>query len=208
MGMFLRRGLPAKRLGKLPEGSIIKLSESGTLVEFYVAKHDYEPDLNGSGRTLMVRKDCYDARVYGASNVFSGSNILTWLNQTYLATLPAAIREMIGETTFYYTNSGGKVLTLNYAIFLLSATELGFSAIYANVEGSALDIASMLKTAYMDGTATGQWTRTRYMNNTTNVCYSRAAGDIDYTNGNTSKLGSRPVFTLPSDLVVTDDMLA
>lgn len=208
MGMFLRRGLPAKRLGNLPEGSIIKLRESGTLAEFYVAKHDYEPDLNGSGRTLMVRKDCYDTRVYGSSNVFSNSNILTWLNETYFAMLPADILNAIGATTFYYTNSSGNVLTLNYAIFLLSATELGFSVSYANAEGSALDIASMLQVAYMDGTATGQWTRTRYMNNTTNVCYSRAAGTIDYTNGNASKLGSRPVFTLPADLVVTDDMLA
>lgn len=207
MGMFLRRGLPAKWLGSLPEGSVIKLNESGAPVEFYVAKHDYEPELNGNGRTLIVRKDCYDTRLYGASNVFSNSNILDWLTGTYFPILDADIQTAIGATTFYYTNSSGNVLTLNEAVFLLSATELGFSETYANVEGSALDIASMLQVAYMDGAALGQWTRTRYKSNTTNVFYASSAGSLGRSNGNTALFGSRPVFTLPSDLLVTDDML-
>ena len=33
-----------------------ELKENGVLVEYYVAKHDYEPDLNGSGRSLVVRR--------------------------------------------------------------------------------------------------------------------------------------------------------
>ena len=50
-------------LGNKSTGSIIKLKENGTLVDFYVAKHDYESSLNGAGRTLVVRKDTYDDRV-------------------------------------------------------------------------------------------------------------------------------------------------
>lgn len=38
-------------------GSVVKLKEDGVLVDFYVAKHDYESGLNGVGRTLLVRKD-------------------------------------------------------------------------------------------------------------------------------------------------------
>lgn len=38
-------------LGNKSTGSIIKLKENGTLVDFYVAKHDYESGLNGAGRT-------------------------------------------------------------------------------------------------------------------------------------------------------------
>lgn len=34
-------------LGNKSTGSIIKLKENGTLVDFYVAKHDYESGLNG-----------------------------------------------------------------------------------------------------------------------------------------------------------------
>ena len=56
-------------LGNKSVGSIVKLKENGVLVDFYVAKHDYENGLNGSGRTLVVRKDCYDTRQWHTSNV-------------------------------------------------------------------------------------------------------------------------------------------
>ena len=56
-------------LGNKSTGSIIKLKENGTLVDFYVAKHDYESGLNGAGRTLVVRKDTYDDRVWDSGNV-------------------------------------------------------------------------------------------------------------------------------------------
>ena len=48
------------KLGNKATGSIIKIKENGTLVDFYVAKHDYESGLNGTGRTLVVRKDCFE----------------------------------------------------------------------------------------------------------------------------------------------------
>ena len=51
-----------KPFSELTEGDIVKLKENGTLVDFYVAKHDYESGLNGAGRTLVVRKDTYDDR--------------------------------------------------------------------------------------------------------------------------------------------------
>ena len=35
---------------------------------FYLAKHDYESGLNGAGRTLFVRKDCYDERKWNSNN--------------------------------------------------------------------------------------------------------------------------------------------
>lgn len=64
MVFFTSRGIveSGTAIGDLDEGAIIKLNESGAPVEFYVAKHDYEPDLNGAGRTLVVRKDVYDQR--------------------------------------------------------------------------------------------------------------------------------------------------
>ena len=56
-------------LGNKAIMSTVKLKENGVLVEFYVAKHNYESGLNGSGRTLLVRKDCYDQRQWHGSNV-------------------------------------------------------------------------------------------------------------------------------------------
>lgn len=195
-------------LGNKSVGSIVKLKENGVLVDFYVAKHDYENGLNGSGRTLVVRKDCYDTRQWHTSNVnaYATSAIDTWLNSTYKNLLDADIRGVIGTTKIKYTPGNGNttVGTLERAIFLLSVTELGRSASYANTEGTALSIASSLQIAYLNGSAVVQWTRSPYTNSTSNACCLYTNGDVNYDHCNNT-LGSRPAFTLPSALSVSDD---
>lgn len=195
-------------LGNKSVGSIVKLKENGVLVDFYVAKHDYENGLNGSGRTLVVRKDCYDTRQWHTSNVnaYATSAIDTWLNSTYKNLLDADIRGVIGTTKIKYTPGNGNttVGTLERAIFLLSVTELGRSASYANTEGTALSIASSLQIAYLNGSAVVQWTRSPYTNGTTHAYYLDTNGDV-YGNICNNTYGSRPAFTLPSTLSVSDD---
>lgn len=195
-------------LGNKSVGSIVKLKENGVLVDFYVAKHDYENGLNGSGRTLVVRKDCYDTRQWHTSNVnaYATSAIDTWLNSTYKNLLDADIRGVIGTTKIKYTPGNGNtaVGTLERAIFLLSVTELGRSASYANTEGTALSIASSLQIAYLNGSAVVQWTRSPNTSNTDNAYCLDAYGNVG--NGSCgSTYGSRPAFTLPSTLSVSDD---
>lgn len=195
-------------LGNKSVGSIVKLKENGVLVDFYVAKHDYENGLNGSGRTLVVRKDCYDTRQWHTSNVnaYATSAIDTWLNSTYKNLLDADIRGVIGTTKIKYTPGNGNtaVGTLERAIFLLSVTELGRSASYANTEGTALSIASSLQIAYLNGSAVVQWTRSPYTGDTYYVyCLSTGGYVNNYRCSNT--YGSRPAFTLPSTLSVSDD---
>lgn len=195
-------------LGNKSVGSIVKLKENGVLVDFYVAKHDYENGLNGSGRTLVVRKDCYDTRQWHTSNVnaYATSAIDTWLNSTYKNLLDADIRGVIGTTKIKYTPGNGNtaVGTLERAIFLLSVTELGRSASYANTEGTALSIASSLQIAYLNGSAVVQWTRSPFTNSTGYAYCFSASGDVYYSNCNYTG-GSRPAFTLPSTLSVSDD---
>ena len=195
-------------LGNKSVGSIVKLKENGVLVDFYVAKHDYENGLNGSGRTLVVRKDCYDTRQWHTSNVnaYATSAIDTWLNSTYKNLLDADIRGVIGTTKIKYTPGNGNttVGTLERAIFLLSVTELGRSASYANTEGTALSIASSLQIAYLNGSAVVQWTRSPYTDNTSYACYLNTNGDVNRSSCNDT-YGSRPAFTLPSTLSVSDD---
>ena len=195
-------------LGNKSVGSIVKLKENGVLVDFYVAKHDYENGLNGSGRTLVVRKDCYDIRQWHTSNVnaYATSAIDTWLNSTYKNLLDADIRGVIGTTKIKYTPGNGNttVGTLERAIFLLSVTELGRSASYANTEGTALSIASSLQIAYLNGSAVVQWTRSPRTSGTSNAYYLDTGGNV--SNGSCgSTYGSRPAFTLPSTLSVSDD---
>nr|DAL56611.1 MAG TPA_asm: hypothetical protein [Caudoviricetes sp.] len=195
-------------LGNKSVGSIVKLKENGVLVDFYVAKHDYENGLNGSGRTLVVRKDCYDTRQWHTSNVnaYATSAIDTWLNSTYKNLLDADIRGVIGTTKIKYTPGNGNttVGTLERAIFLLSVTELGRSASYANTEGTALSIASSLQIAYLNGSAVVQWTRSPSTDGTSYAyCLNTNGGVGNNLCGGTS--GSRPAFTLPSTLSVSDD---
>lgn len=195
-------------LGNKSVGSIVKLKENGVLVDFYVAKHDYENGLNGSGRTLVVRKDCYDTRQWHTSNVnaYATSAIDTWLNSTYKNLLDADIRGVIGTTKIKYTPGNGNttVGTLERAIFLLSVTELGKTASYANTEGTALSIASSLQIAYLNGSAVVQWTRSPRTSDTRNAYCLNTSGNVG-SGSCDNTFGSRPAFTLPSTLSVSDD---
>lgn len=196
-------------LSALAEGTLIKILENGAPVEFYVAKHDYESSLNGAGRTLVVRKDTYDDRVWDSGNVnaYASSDLDSWFNSTYKNMLDADIRSLIGTTKIRYTpgNGNNTVGTLERAIFALSLTELGRSHSYANTEGSALPIASTLRIAYRNGSATTQWTRSP----STNEVYSAFRLFSDGSTGGYfcgTSYGSRPAFTLPSTALVDQDL--
>ena len=190
-----------KQLSDYAEGDIVKIIENGTPVEFYVAKHDYESGLNGAGRTLVVRKDVYDNRVWdnGNVNAYASSDLDSWFNSTYKNMLDADIRSLIGTTKIRYTpgNGNNTVGTLERAVFALSATELGKSEVWFNVEGSALPIASTLQVAHLNGSTNTQWTRSPYTGSISYAVYLRSDGDVS-SNGCGNSFGSRPAFTLPS----------
>lgn len=198
-------GIP---LSDYEEGAIIKLNEGGSPVEFYVSKHDYESGLNGAGRTLVVRKDVYDNRAWDSGNVnaYSGSDLDTWFNGTYKNLLDPAIQTASGTTKFYYTPGNGNwtVGTLERAVFALSATELGRSASWFNVEGSAPPIASTLKIAYQNGSPTYQWTRSPYTKQADSAVFLSSSGNVSSSLCYSSN-GSRPAFTLPSTILINPD---
>ena len=191
-------------LSSLPEGGLIKLTENGIGVNFYVAKHNYESGLNGNGRTLAVRKDCYDNRVWDSGNVnaYASSDIDAWFNSPYKNMLDVNIRSLIGTTKIRYTpgNGNNTVGTLERPIFALSFTELGESHSSANVEGSDLPISSTLKISYLNGRSNHQWTRSPTTGNPILVWRMYPDGSI----GNyypTYAYGSRPAFTLPANMM-------
>ena len=193
---------------KIP-GTILKLNENNSPVEFYVAKHDYESGLNGSGRTLMVHKNVFDDRVWdsGNMNAYASSDLDSWFNSTYENLLDADIRSAISTTKIPYTlgNGNGTVGTLERGVFALSATELGLSESYLNVEGSALPIASTLRIAYRNGgRAASQWTRSPYTNNASYAWSVNGGGNSGYKNCNSSD-GPRPCFTLPENCYVDNE---
>lgn len=195
-------------LGSMAEGSIIKLNEDGAPVEFYVAKQDYEPELNGTGRVLVVRKDCYDNRCWHSSNAYASSAIDSWLNSTYKNLLDANIRTAMGTTKIYYSYGNGSSAkgTLSRSAFLLSCAELGYGHDHMNVEGTELPRAvyELLRPAKLDGSRWSQWTRTPSTAADSPVWY------LDHDSSLrlglcTSLSGSRPAFTLPASLYMSGD---
>ena len=187
-------------LNDIAEGQIIKINESGVPIEFYVAKHNYESGLNGTGRTLVVRKECYDERAWNSkgTNAYAASSLDTWFNNGYKNLLDAEIAILISTTKFYYTpgNLNDTVSTLERSIFTLSVTELGVTSTYSNIEGSSLPIASTLRSV-----ETAQWTRSpRLSSNGTPIYLNGRTVGINL--GASSENWCRPAFTLPSTTLV------
>lgn len=122
-------------LSNIPEGKTVLMDEGSNVVEFIVAKHDYESKLNGVGRTLLIRKRYPTLMNWDSSwSAYAQSDINTWLNGEYLNTFSSAQKEAIGSTTFYYTPGftamdfsvgSSKVSTMSKAVFLPSAHEFG-----------------------------------------------------------------------------------
>lgn len=187
-------GIP---LSTITPGAILYLNESGSPVPFYIAKHDYESGLNGAGRTLLVRKDCYDMRMFGYSGTYAGESLDKWISGTYVALLDSGVRTEMEKTKFYSNEA-----TIQRAAFQLSATEYGFSGGGLwTVEGTALPIARTLRVAYRNGSKVVQWTRTE--RGASYICIIGGDGSLSMNGGFKDFYGSRPAFTLPGDLVVT-----
>lgn len=167
---------------------------------FFLAKHNYEPTLNGQGRELVVRKDCYEEITWGNSNMYYPSSILnSWGNSTYFNLFSQKVKGLIGTTKFpVYASS-----EFAAAVFYLSATEYGFTDFPVAVEGSALPIASQLRIALLNGSATGHWTRSfanRNMVYMVNSVGQRVGAYRD------EQHGARPCFTLPADTLIDSNL--
>lgn len=180
-------------LSGIAEGETVLMDEGGNVAEFIVAKHDYESELNGAGRTLLVRKHYATIREWDSSwSRYASSGVNYWLNNDYFNSFTSAQKNAINETTIYYTpgfsdsycNSGsGKVTTMARSVFLLSEHEFGYdskgsdtpswttsSPTYTHNEGTPLPNASKILKAMLvsglEGSNRGRsiWTRTPDLN--------------------------------------------
>ena len=204
--LFYQNALP---LASLPEGALVKLNESGSGVNFYLAKHNYESGQNGNGRTLMVRATHHPTTMKwhssGGSFVqFNASTIHTWLNGTYKNTLDSAVQTLIGTTKYLIDASLSSKTSkaASSSVFLLSMVELGnYDKNWMATLGSALPTATTIKNSLGSNYMwTRQWS-----------CYTGGGYTVHYI----SKRGSgreqphgdnryvRPVFTLPATAMVS-----
>jgi len=207
---FRRRAMAAGGgipLSDLPAGTLVGLEESGAVVPFLVAGHDYE----SSGRTMLLRKWLMsEKRQWHSANInaYASSAIDTWLNGSYLALFSAELQSQISEVPIVYTVGNGNtaVTTISRKAFLLSGTEMQYASQYFHVEGSGLslfaDAAS--KMGYLENapaTVCEWWLRTVYFGSKATSGYVSRTGAISFEVASTL-YGVRPAFTLPADFRV------
>ena len=229
MGMFLRRG-PAPhrtRMSDLEIGQTIKLNLNGTPWDWMVVHQGlpsaiYDASCNG---TWLLSKDTYENRKWNSPDVnkYESSDIHTHLNSTFYNKFDSNIQDAIKIVKIPYRKNGGSSGTdqsgangLLTKSFLLSCYEVGFTKSDIqnfSQDGSKLDYftassgGNSKRIANFNGSATDWWLRSQSTGGNSYVfgVYS----DGDYFRDSVSKSnGIRPAIILPSDMLVTADMLA
>lgn len=206
-------------LSDIAEGETVLMDEGSNVVEFIVAKHDYESELNSAGRTLLVRKS-YPTLIKWDLNwsAYAKSGINSWLNGEYLKNFSSAQKKAMGSTTFYYTPGftafdfsvgSRKVSTMSNTVFLPSAHEFGWecygsdapdwnlrSPDYKYNEGTPFPKAkSILKTMLAADKAISPNVGTCYVYTRTPFLYSASYAD-DYKPSDRKNFLSRMAFRL------------
>lgn len=232
MGMFLRRGTAPHRtrLSDLEIGKTIKLNLNGAPWDWLVVQQGLPSDIydESCDGTWLLLKDIYESHVWDSGNInkYESSDIYTYLNNPFLNLFDSNIKDAIKQVKIPYRKNGGLGGTnqsgangLLCKIFLLSGYEIGVTTsdnYYFPVDGAKLSYfeagtgssALNKRIAYrLNGSAAVWWLRSPYTD------YANSAWNV-FTNGsckNNSVAGSRdirPAIILPSDMIVTDDMLA
>lgn len=201
------------QLKDISDGTIVYVNENGSPVEYYVATHDYESELNGNGRVLLVRKDVAQYGTFGTGALgldrFLQSNIYDWMQNTFPQRLDDEVRNASGATTIrYYIVTGysetSSASTTSMKAFPLSSYEIGLST-GANDGSSALPTAGILRVATTSsGASSTWWTRAQTQSN---PVYVTAAGVTDDSRAATTSNGYRPAFTLPETMYYYNDSL-
>lgn len=206
-------------LGNLAEGTLIKILENGSPVEFYLAKHSYEPSLNGQGRELMVRKDGVSELIaWNSSDIpqYINGSADSWLNSTYKNRFSSYVQSLIDTTGFYCTNNAQDdpfVSSYSRSIFMPSVTELGgfpdTDLMKINEEGEEFPVASTIRHASIRD----------YESRTVNLRRDQVVGwsYIKYSGGNWQYINCdaihdqtgtypRPCLSLPSTAFIDVDL--
>ena len=229
MGMFLRRG-PAPhrtRMSDLEIGQTIKLNVNGTPWDWLVVHQGLPSSIYDSScdGTWLLLKDIYEKRKWHSSNVnkLESSEIHSYLNGDFLNLFDSNIKDAIKQVNIPYRKNGGSGGTdqsgangLPAKIFLLSGCEVGLiPSDYIPADGAKLPYfesgtgssALNKRIAKLNDSDADWWLRSPSKFNPYDSVHIRSDGSYGLSNASYSK-GIRPAIILPSDMIVTDDMLA
>lgn len=216
----------ATTLGSKAVGSVVKIKENGTRVNYLVVHQGkpssiYDESCNG---TWLLRQDIAEKRIWDADdkNMLETSDIHAYLNGTWLNRYETDIKNAIKQVKIPYRQNGGKggadqngANGLSCRIFPLSGYEVGFStsdfkylpqdgAKLAYFESGTSASAEAKRVAKWGGTADSWSLRSPHIGTTYDVFAIERDGDYTVTLAINSH-GIRPAFVLPSNLLVNSD---
>ena len=224
--IYLRKGevhtppVVGVKAGDLPIGQSVKLMEGGVETEFIVVNQGipensslYDASCNG---TWLLRKDIKNTSVWNSTNtnVYETSTVNTWLNSTYFNSLGTIEQTAIKQIKIPYrsgTGSGDTDKTsgngLSTKVFLLDIKEVDGStnryypdtgAILKYFEGISNATSSLKRIAYLNGVATGWWTRAPYLGDSYGLWLIATNGGVGYSDNANDTRGIRPALIIPS----------
>ena len=216
--------MPNVKLGTKSVGSIIKLNEFGSPVNYIIIQQglpssgNYDASCNG---TWVRRQSAVAAKEWDSSNNdYANSDIHSWLNNTdsgFLAKLDDDILSQgilnvkipyrPGSGTSSTVNSGS--LGLSCRAFLLSMLEVGLTPSYSPREGATLSYFSSggasRRIVNFNGYPTSAWSRSPSRSGSAGRVYGvDADGNADYW-GCAGSHAVAPALVLDSDLWVSDN---
>lgn len=217
--------MPTVKLGTKSVGSIIKLNEFGSPVNYIIIQQglpssgNYDASCNG---TWVRRQSAGAEKEWDSSNNdYANSYIHSWLNNTYSGFLAALDDDILsqgvlnvkipyrpGSGTSGTVNSGSRGLSCR--AFLLSMLEVGLTPGYSPREGATLSYFSSggasRRIVNYNGSPARAWSRSPdlFSYDSYHVCSVEADGDAYYWNCNHS-YAVAPALILDSDLWVSDD---
>ena len=202
----------------LPVGSVVKLMENGTAVEYLVVNQGipgnsnlYDASCDG---TWLLRKDCHSKGRWcrREENEYDSSDINTWLNGDFFNSLGSVEQSVIKQVKIPYCagnlastiNSGTNGLSVK--AFLLGGYEVGFTIDDDNAlpeDGAKLDYfilgagGNAKRISYLDGNAVYWWLRSPQWNTVNLVFHVKATGGL-INRSPTNSDGIRPALIIPS----------
>ena len=213
--------------GALAVGSVVKLMEGGTAVEYLVVNQGIPSNSNlydaSCDGTWLLRKALLENKVWDSSDVndYEKSTINTWLNGDFLNSLGAIERTAIKQVKIPYRvgRGYGKIISsgangLSTKVFLLGGYEIGNTTAVNTAfpeDGAKLEYFEDGKTtsalnkriAYLNGKTDFWWLRSAYcsrVGGSTSVWVIDGYGGASGNECNQPR-GIRPALVLPSTVL-------
>ena len=215
--LWYQRGKP---LSNYAVGSSVYFKVNNVRTQWLVVQQGnpdtakYDSSCDG---TWLLMKNIYENRQWNNSNYndYAGSTIHSYLNSTFLGLLETGVRSAVKQVKIPYRKGAGTSTTvtggsngLPAKIFLLSATEIGFSASSAPIgEGAELAYfdSQSKRVAKRNGSADGWALRSPYCDGNTSVMFINSKGYVGNIICYTSN-GIRPCIILPKTALTDDNM--